>query len=142
MTWTYDNTLATDRDKVRFEIQDTETSDQLFADEEIAAVLTAEGSVSYTVLSLAKKLMIKFARLVDTSVGRVSESASQRFAAYKTIVDKLEAELGASYAMPSFGGVEVSANDALDADDTLVQPRNVIDGESNLADVSTFGGGG
>jgi hypothetical protein len=141
VTWTYDSTLASNRDIVRFEIQDTDTNDQLFANEEIDAVLTAEGSVAPTVLRLSKKLMMKFARLVDTSVGRVSESASQRYQAYKEIVERLENELGAAYCMPSFGGVEVSANESLDEDDDLVQPKNKIDGESNLADRNTFGGG-
>lgn len=140
MTWTYDPTLASDLAKVRFEIQDTETSDQLFSDEEINAVLTAEGSVAASVLRLAKKLMMKFARMVDTTVGRVQESASQRYQAYKEIVSKLEAD-GAAHAMPIFGGVLVDKNDALDASDDLVQPKNKVDGEDYLADRSTFGGG-
>ncbi len=140
MTWTYDNTLASDRDQVRFEIQDTDTNDQLFADEEVDAVLTAEGSVSASVLRLAKKLMLKFARMVDTSVGRVSESASQRYAAYKEIVAKLEAD-DAAHAQPLFGGTEISKNDALDEDVDLVQPREKFGGDDNLGDRSTFGGG-
>lgn len=140
MTWTYDTSLATNRDKVRFEIQDTDTSDQLFSDEEIAAVLTAEGSVAASVLRLSKKLMVKFARIVDTSVGRVSESANQRYQAYKEIVARLDAEQ-AMYATPSFGGVNVSANDTLDADTTLVQPTNKRDDMDNLGDVALFGGG-
>lgn len=140
MTWSYDSTLATSRDQVRFEIQDTETSDQLFSNEEVDATLTATGSVAAATLKLAKKLMMKFARLVDTSVGRVSESASQRYQAYKEIVAKLEAD-DAAYATPTFGGVSQSVNDALDADTDLVQPKNKVDGESDLGDVNTFGGG-
>lgn len=141
MTWTYDQTLSTDLAKVRFEIQDTDTSDQLFSDEEIGARLTALGSVSATTLDLAKRLMLKFARLVDTTVGKVSESASQRYAAYKAIVDKLEADT-AAYCIPSFGGTEVSKNDELDADTSFVQPANKLGGEDNLSDASTFGNGG
>lgn len=140
MTWTYDPTLATDLDSVRFEIQDTDTSDQLFSNEEVTAVLTAEGSVSAATLKLAKKLMMKFARMVDTSVGRVSESASQRYAAYKEIVAKLEVD-DAAHAMPLFGGTEISKNDALDADADLVQPREKFGGDDNLGDRNTFGGG-
>jgi hypothetical protein len=140
VTWTYDPTLATDLDKVRFEIQDTETSDQLFSNEEITATLTATGGVAATSLKLVKKLMLKFARMVDTQVGRVKESASQRYAAYKDIADKLEAE-AAAYCIPSFGGTSIAANDALDADTSLVQPENKVGDNQNWEDVSTFGGG-
>jgi hypothetical protein len=141
VTWTYDQTLASDLAKVRFEIQDTETSDQLFSDEEIGAVLTAQGSVRAATLYLARRLMMRFARLVDTTVGRVSESASQRYAAYKEIVANIEAEQ-ASLCLPSFGGTTVSANEALDANTDLVQPETKIGGTDNTRDVSTFGGGG
>ncbi|MCC6808699.1 MAG: hypothetical protein IT381_14840 [Deltaproteobacteria bacterium] len=140
MTWTYTNTLLTDRDKIRFEIQDTDTNDQLFSDEEIAARLTALGSVSATVLDLAKKLLMKFARLVDVTVGKVSESNSQRYQAYKDIVARLEAE-GAAYALPSFGGVNVDANETLDEDETLVQPGAKRGDIDNVADGNGFGGG-
>lgn len=140
MTWSYDPTLAADRDKVRFEIQDTETSDQLFSNEEIDARLSACGTVSATALDLARKLMIKFARLVDTTVGKVSRSASQRFEAYKQIVYELE-KLDAALAMPLFGGVNVAKNDALDSDTSVVQPLEKVGDTDDLGSTATFGGG-
>ncbi len=141
MSWTYNQNLSSDLDKVRFEIQDTDTADQLFSNEEINATLTLQGSVGGAVLKLAKKLMVKFARFVDTSVGRVSESASQRYAAYKEIVDRFEQE-EAALCMPSFGGTVISNNEALDSDPTLVQPETKVGGTDNTRNVSTFGGGG
>ncbi len=140
MTWSYDPTLASDRDKVRFEIQDTETSDQLFSDEEIDARLAVASSINATVIDLAKRLMLRFARLVDTTVGKVSESASQRYQAYKDIVDKLERD-DAAHCMPIFGGTTVANNEALDQNTALVQPKEKIDGDTNLGDAATFGGG-
>lgn len=50
MAFTYSNSLSTDRDKVRFYIQDTVSNagpkpgDANFSDEEIAGLLAAEGS--------------------------------------------------------------------------------------------------
>lgn len=140
MTWTYDNTLAGDRDKVRFEIQDTETSDQLFQDEEVDAILAREGTVALTALALAKALMMKFARLVDVTVGKVSESNSQRYQAYKDLVARLEAE-AAAYCMPSFGGTEVTKNETLDADTGLVQPGAKRNDTDNNGGGIAFGGG-
>jgi hypothetical protein len=40
MTWTYVGPATSDRDKVRFLIQDVETTRQLLSDEEIAWLLT------------------------------------------------------------------------------------------------------
>jgi hypothetical protein len=96
--------------------------------------------VQATALDLARKLMFKFVRLVDTSVGKVSESASQRFQAYKELVAVLEQQQTA-LCMPLFGGTTVSKNDALDANEDLVQPQEKIDGLSNNGDTNTFGGG-
>lgn len=142
MSWSYDPTLATDLDKVRFEIQDTDTSDQLFANEEINALLAVGGGtgVLAVALTLAKKLLLKYARQVDTTVGRVSESASQRYTAMKDLVSRLEADQ--MLCMPSFGGTEHAKNDALDADTTLVQPWTTREGDTNKSDRGTFGGGG
>lgn len=140
MTWTYDNTLAASRDQVRFEIQDTDTNDQLFSDEEIDARLAVLVTVPATALDLAKKLLLKFARLVDVTVGKVSESNSQRYQAYKDIVARLEAD-NAAYAIPSFGGVNVAANEALDDSTDLVQPGAKRGDMDDVADVNGFGGG-
>ena len=43
MAFTYTDTLATDRDKVRFMTGDTVESEAMFSDEEIAAALTRNG---------------------------------------------------------------------------------------------------
>ncbi len=139
MSWSYDPTLSTDKDKVRFEIQDTESSDQLFSDEEIAATLTAQGGVMSASLKLANLLLMKWVRFVDTTVGRVSESASQRVTNLKDIIARLENNL--SLAQPEFGGIDHDKNDALDQDDSLVQSWETREGMTNLADRNTFGGG-
>lgn len=140
MSWTYDPTLATPLDVVRFEIQDTESTDPLFSNEEITATLTANASgIPQTVLVLVKKLMMRFARLVDTTVGRVSESNNQRYLAYKDLAYRLEATV---LCLPSFGGTEVAKNTTLDADTSMEQPQTSIGDMDNIRNVSTFGGGG
>ncbi len=140
MTWTYDPSLSTSLAVVRFEIQDTEITDQLFSDEEINATLTSNASgIPQTVLVLVKKLMIRFARLVDTTVGRVSEANNQRYQAYKDLAYRLEAQ---TLCLPSFGGTEVVKNEALDADTSLEQPQTRVGDTDNVRNVSTFGGGG
>lgn len=140
MSWSYNPDLTSNLDLVRFEIQDTEATDPLFSNEEINAVLTQQGNlVSPTVLIFVNKLVMKFARLVDTTVGRVSEANNQRYQAYKELRDRLSAEV---LCLPSFGGTEVAKNEALDADTSLEQPQTSIGDMDNIRNVSTFGGGG
>lgn len=130
MTWTYSGAPTLDsRDEVRFLIQDTDTNDQLFSDEEIDYVMTVNGVGVSAALSLARRLLTKFARFVDSSVGAVSESASQRVAQYQAIIGDLELSLSAS-AIPTFGGVNVASNLTADQDTSQVQPafkRNQFD---------------
>jgi hypothetical protein len=130
MTWTYSGSPTVDsRDEVRFLIQDTDTTDQLFSDEEIDYVMSVNGTGTAAALSLARRLLTKFARFVDTSVGAVSESASQRVAQYQALIGDLELAMSAS-CLPSFGGVDVAANLGADQDTSQVQPafkRNQFD---------------
>lgn len=122
MTWTYDNTLAADRDMVRFTIQDTDTEDQQFQDEEIDATLVSQGTVEATSLYLVRRLAFKYARFVDTSVGDVSESANQRALMYQQLAEDLAAQFG-TLASISVGGRSRTVKDALDADSNAVQPK-------------------
>ena len=45
MTWSYNENLSTDRDKVRFRIGDTDTDDQLLSNETIDAILVIRNDV-------------------------------------------------------------------------------------------------
>lgn len=116
MAWTYSTSLATDKDKVRFEIGDTDTTDQLLSDEEIAAVLTAEGSVYAAASDCAEHLAAKFSRLADRTVGNFSLSASQRAKAFWDLAAKLSKK-GLIYQTPSAGGWKQSDDDTLNADE-------------------------
>jgi len=122
MTWTYDPSISTDRDKVRLLIGDTDTSDQQLSDEEIAYLLTANGSVGLAGAEACEALAAKYARQVDTKNGVLSVAASQRYKAY---VDKARSlrELETRYCEVFAGGLSIDAKDSLADDDDLVQPR-------------------
>ncbi len=83
MAFTYLGTLATDRDKVRFYIQDkTENSGPLpsdgnFTDAEIDGLLTAEGNWEQAVAAAFEALEAAWAGYADWQVGPRRESASQ-----------------------------------------------------------------
>lgn len=116
MSWTYSTSLTTDTDKVRFEIGDTDTTDQLLSNEEIGAILATEGSVYAAAADCAEHLAAKFSRLADRTVGNFSLSASQRAKAYWDLAKKLSAK-GLLYQIPTAGGWKQSDDDTLNADD-------------------------
>lgn len=68
MSWSYDPTLTTDRDQVRFQIGDTDTADQLLSDEELDALLLLETSVDLAAARAADRLAIEFIRKADEVV--------------------------------------------------------------------------
>jgi len=127
VTWTYTNNPAgSQRDEVRLTVGDTDASDPLVSDEEIAYALTKTGSVLGASAQMARAIAAKFARLVTSAVGSVSESASDLWQHYKELADELELQ-AATLSMPSFGGLTVGEH-LSDAQDTgLVQAANKRD---------------
>lgn len=92
MTWTYTgDPSVSDRDKVRFLIGDTDTTDQLVSDEEIAWQLGVVGDNVYQAAhDLCVALAAKFARLATSkSVGGLSLSYADRSASFYGLADRI-----------------------------------------------------
>jgi len=122
VTWTYSgNPSASSLDAVRFYIQDTDTSDQLFSDAELNFLLTSYTNPLAAAMQACRTLVAKYARAVDSSVDRVSESASQRMKQYSELATQLERRLG-SLALPVMGGRKYSEKDTLESDTDAIQP--------------------
>lgn len=91
MAWSYSGDPSdSDKDAVRFLIQDTDTDDQLLSDEEIAYTLTTAGSLYQAAHDCAYSIASKFARLATSkSVGDLSLSYSDRANAYYTVAQRM-----------------------------------------------------
>lgn len=120
MTWTYSgDPSSTDRDAVRFLVGDTDNTDQLFTDEEIAYALT-QGD-SYTAAArLARNLASKYARYSDESIGDLSISYSQRYKHFTEIAKQLELESSRGVT-PYAGGISVADKATVTADTDRIQ---------------------
>ncbi len=121
MIFSYSTPTAGSRDEVRFLIQDTVEADPQFYDEEIDYAMSVAGTGVSCALFLARRLVAKYSRLADTTVGEVSESASQLAANYRALVGDLEQAVAGS-VLPTFGGVDVQAVLAAKQDTSQVQP--------------------
>lgn len=121
MAWTYDSSLATNKDRVRFLIGDTDTTDQQLQDGEITWVLTRVGCIEKAAAKCCRALAAKYSRQADSTVGDLAVKKSQRAAAYLELAIQLEQDSpdGAVYV----GGVNVSEKQTYEGDTDLLAPK-------------------
>lgn len=115
MTWTYSgNPASSARDAIRFLIGDTDTTDQLLSDEEIAWVNTEASGTSTATTNLydaaarcCQTVASKLARQADKSIGDLSVSLSQRATAYLAQADQMKglAARSGNVPIPYAGGI-------------------------------------
>ncbi len=120
MTWSYSgNPASSDSDAVRFLVADTDTTDQLVSNEEIAYLLTTYNEPAFASIAAARAIAAKFARQSDQSRGvgdlSLSESFSQKSQQYNQLADHLNS-LANGLSMPP---IAVANADALGAEFTL-----------------------
>lgn len=113
MTWTYDvATLGTNTTAdVRLMIGDTNTLDQQLADEEIAWLITQEGSTYLAAARAAETIAAKYSREVDMKGGGIDLRASQAAAAYTILAIGLRTK-ARMFVAPYAGGISASDKDA------------------------------
>jgi len=124
MTWTYQDTMPRSIDKVRFYTGDTNSSDQLFSDEEIAFALSEAGGNVRTAASLcATRKAAEWSRLSDLKEGQLSISYSQRSKQMLTIAEAIiDTSVTLDPAIPFAGAVFVADKVDVEEDTTMVKP--------------------
>lgn len=95
MTWTYTgNPASSDRDAVRFLVADTDSTDPLISDEEIAYLLDLYTEAPHAAVGAARAIAAKFSRESDQArnIGdlSLSESLSQKSTQYHHLGDHLQ----------------------------------------------------
>lgn len=101
MAWTYSgNPAASDRDWIRFTLQDT-TPPGLLQDEEIDAILTEHGGDKHmAAAALADALAMRFAMQASYSVEGLREELSQRAQIYASMAQRLRQRASLRRAVP------------------------------------------
>lgn len=128
MTWTYSGDPASsNRDAVRFLVGDTDTTDQLVTDEEIAWLLSENSDDVYTAAAdSARAIAASFARKATTKVvDDLRIEFMDRSARYYALAAQLtaEAQQRSQVAVPWGGGLSISERDSDDDDTDLPGPR-------------------
>ena len=117
MSWTYSGDPAsTTRDAVRFMVGDTDTTEQLITDEEIAYLVTTHGSTNRVASEAARAIAAKFARLMSRSVGGLSANFSAKYSQYLALANDLLGKDETVPVSPYISGYGVSAKAAVEED--------------------------
>lgn len=130
MTFSFDPTLASDEDKVRFHLGDTVDAGHLLEDETITAMISTTGDVGRAAALLARGIANSFARKVDKEIGKTKLAMSQAYRAWCEVADRLEANGGALDGTGSMvaapmhvGGIsESERTDLASGDEDTIQP--------------------
>lgn len=119
MGWSYSSSVNTDKDRVRFLLQDTDTDRQLLQDEEILWLLQTEANVWMAAARAADLLASKSRGVGSRSIGGLS--ISYNAAQWTEIAASLRAR-GTTYQGMSAGGVNVADRDAIWENTDLLRP--------------------
>lgn len=110
MNYTYDPTKITDKgvDQMRFELGDTVVDMQGMSsplcDEEYQAIINKDGANwKLARLHCLEAIVMKLSYEVDTSVGGLSYSLSQRFDRWKIMMEEDKKIMGGLYGVPTPG---------------------------------------
>jgi len=123
MSWTYGADPAnSDRDAVRLNIGDTDTTEELLQDAEIAYYLTTFGSVGEASYRAAQAISAKYARKSDQAIGDLKYSYSQQSKRYAELASELKQQYAVSGVGVYSGGRTIADKDTVEEDTDRVQP--------------------
>ena len=120
MSWSYSDSLSTDRDKLRFKIGDVDTNDQLLSNELLDALLTERGDPVLAAIAAVEGILAKFAREIDRAALGLGGSRSQKTQFYRDLLKELRAQAARSSTSIFFGGGSRSEKETIlgDSDNT------------------------
>ena len=129
MTWSYSgDPSASSLDEVRFLVGDTDSTEQLVQNEEIAYAINAEITIGLAAVRVLRALAGKYARKADKAVGDLRISYSQLQKSFMDLADKLEEnELSPVVGTvlkpsPYAGGISVSDKESVEDNTDRTEP--------------------
>ncbi len=122
--WSYSgDPNASTLDKVRFLIGDTDADAPQLSDAEVNAMLADNASQPYAAsIALVERLIAKYARKVDKSMGDISISYSQMTQHYKDLLRQLRMRASIELAPPKLTAMLTDEKKTNEDDSSLVKP--------------------
>lgn len=129
MTFTFDASLGTSRDKVRLYIGDTVSAGHLVENETITALLVDQPNPVRVAITLARSLAAVYARKADKAIGKTKVDQAKVAENFLMIAEALEAMgdvdgAGMTAAVMAVGGIsEDKREDLVYGDSDRIQPN-------------------
>ena len=146
MTFSYDATLSTDKDKVRMLIGDKTDAGHLFENEEIVALLATIPDVNLCAAYLLDSTAASYARKADKAIGQTRIMLSQAFQNLTAMADRLRSGVAggdgsgvATVGVMSVGGISIDERTDLRSGDVdRIQPEFHLHQNDNGANQTVF----
>lgn len=119
-TWT-GNPAASTLEKIRFLIDDKDSTRAKFTDDEINFAYAEEGSVYNAAAMLCEQLATKYADAVSRALGPLRVDLSDKSEQYAKRAAQLRAR-AVAYATPYVGGMSDTKDETFENDSDLKQP--------------------
>lgn len=121
MTWKFDTSLITAKDKIRHLVGDVNDKDRLIEDETIQAVLTDNGSdLRISAAVIAESIAAQFSRRQNLRIDGFSIDWGERAKAYRDLAASLRnsatLDVAGGLGLPVYGGVSISGMRSVDTD--------------------------
>lgn len=117
MSWSYDSSLSTARDHVRFLIQDTDTNDQLVSNEEISTTLTENGSNKYrAAAALCRSIALLVGRRPHVKESHGSLSSQEQYEHWMALAKEYDSKAAVSGSSSVGAGVYAGGISVADID--------------------------
>jgi len=111
MAFTYTDPGTSSRDWIRWRVGDTDSTDPLQTDAEIAAALATYGSKFKAASAVARAIAAKFSRKADIGMDQLSISHSQKAKAYLALAGEIEAGVAQDAGCVGAIGISVADRD-------------------------------
>jgi len=123
MSWSFDDSLTTDRDKVRLKIGDTDTNDQILSNETIDALLTEHSDdVMLTTISSVRAIIGKYARQMNRGAVGMSADMSIFVTHYQDLLSDLIKQNRGNSGARYKSAFNISRKDTIESNSDYITP--------------------
>lgn len=133
MTWSYDESEPTSRDRVRGRVGDIDTRSQLLPNETIDAILVTHVDETATAVECVRRILAKLARDIDTSGAGMNVTRSQKTQHYRDLLADLTTQLSTRAEM-YVGGISIAAANSFASNTDDPQPHFTVGAMDNPGD--------
>lgn len=116
MSFSFNESLTSDLDKVRLRIGDTDSEEVLLSNETITALLTIRNDVILTAIDCVEAILGKLAREIDRQALGLGGPRSQKTTHYQALLKELRAEAARGSTGVFFGGGSIAEKESIRED--------------------------